>query len=105
MNWMMLFISVVGGCLLGVVYFAGLWVTVGKVVSLSKYQTYLLIISSFVVRTLFVLSGFYFLLAVTGWEVLAAGLPGFMLTKVVLVRKWGLNDLTVSDSGGEKNGI
>jgi len=72
-----------GGAVLGIFYFLGLWWTVQKL--RSSKSAALLSLGSFVVRTAVVLTGFYFIMG-GQWERLLASLAGFMTARVVLIR-------------------
>lgn len=88
MNWIFIVISVVSGCLLGIIYFGGLWYTVKRIPDLPGRKMYVLIISSFIVRTFFVLLGFYFLLSFH-WAYLLLAFLAFILTRQVVLRRFG----------------
>jgi F1F0 ATPase subunit 2 len=69
------------GCLLGVIFFGGLWWTV-RLGLLSPWPA-LWFLGSFVLRTVISLAGFY--LAGRGdWHRLLACLSGFVITRVVI---------------------
>lgn len=73
---------------LSLLYFGGLWWTVRRVVAEGSPK--MLLLGSFVVRTGFVLLGFYLVILWMGeqWEFLAAALLGFIVGRTVLVRRW-----------------
>jgi F1F0 ATPase subunit 2 len=71
------------GALLGVFFFAGLWWTVRKLES-AKHVAFLFL-GSLLLRTGIVVSGFYFILG-DDWQHLLAGLLGFVLARVLIVR-------------------
>lgn len=77
-----LLISLVAGVLLGLFYFIGLWWTIGR---LHGRQAALLFLSSFLVRTLVVVAGFYWVME-GRWERLLAALAGFLLARILVVR-------------------
>ena len=74
---------------MGLLYFGGLWWTVRRVSETDRPK--LLLVGSFLVRTLLVLAGFYGLIQGMGtqWEALALSLLGFLAARFVLVRRWG----------------
>lgn len=76
------------GAVLGVFYFGGLWLTVRRVTDSDRPK--LLLLGSFLVRTLIVLAGFYSVLQIMGphWEWLAVSLVGFLGMRFLLVRRW-----------------
>lgn len=74
------------GCLLGTLFFGGLWWTVRK--GLSSKRPALWFFGSLLVRTVIVLAGFY-LITVGRWERLLACLLGFVIARfgvLLLVR-------------------
>ncbi|MBN1474196.1 MAG: ATP synthase subunit I [Syntrophaceae bacterium] len=80
-------LAFVAGLALGVFYFAGLWQTVKKMPS-SEHQLRL-IIGSFALRMIIVLTAFYFIMG-SQWERLAAALTGFIVMKIILTKKLGI---------------
>ena len=80
-------LAFVAGLALGVFYFAGLWQTVKKLP--SSEQPLRLIIESFSLRMIIVLTAFYFIMG-SQWERLAAALTGFILMKIILTKKLGI---------------
>jgi F1F0 ATPase subunit 2 len=81
-------LAFVAGLALGVFYFTGLWQTVKKMP--SSEHPLRLIIGSFALRMIIVLTAFYFIMG-GHWERLAMGLLGFIFIKVVLTRRFGIN--------------
>jgi len=71
------------GVTLGVMFFGGLWWTVGK--GLASGRTALWFFGSLLVRTGITLAGFYF---VSGgqWDRMAACLAGFLLARMAVTR-------------------
>lgn len=69
-------------------YFGGLWLTVQRVVGANRPK--LLLLGSFVGRTLVVLVGFYLVTVMMGerWELLVFSLLGFVAARTILVRRW-----------------
>lgn len=81
-----LFFDFAAGLLLGLFYFTTLWRTVRK---LPDTPTPLrLMLGSFVVRLAVVLPGFYFIMS-GHWERLAAAMLGFILIRIIFVRRYG----------------
>ncbi|KAB2887994.1 MAG: hypothetical protein F9K32_18100 [Desulfobulbaceae bacterium] len=75
-----LLLAVVGGSVLGGLFFGGLWWTVRK--GLASPHPSLWFVSSYLVRTAVVTLGFY-ALAGGRWSRLAAALVGFILARLV----------------------
>lgn len=69
------------GLILGAVFYGGLWLTVKK--GLTAKSPALLFLGSFVLRTVLVLIGFYYLSLSGIWQSLLAALVGF-----ILIRFW-----------------
>lgn len=88
---LILFLAFVAGLFLGAFYFAGLWQTV-KRIPLSEHPLRLMI-GSFIVRMIIVLTAFYFIMY-GHWERLAIALIGFIVMKIFLTRKLGINRAT-----------
>jgi F1F0 ATPase subunit 2 len=86
-NIAILFSAFLGGLTMGVFYFAGLWQTVKKMP--SSEHPLRLIIGSFALRMIIVLTAFYFIMG-GHWERLSVALIGFMMMKVFLTRKIGI---------------
>ncbi len=78
-----LLVALAGGLLLGLAYFAGLWVTVRRVGKCARPAT--LLVKSFVVRLLPLLAGLW-LASRRGAPALAACLAGFFLARFLAVR-------------------
>jgi F1F0 ATPase subunit 2 len=76
-------LALVGGVLLGAIFFGGLWWTVRKGV-LSK-QPALLFVGSLMLRTSIALAGF-FLIGRGHWERLLASLLGFVIARLLVAR-------------------
>ncbi|REJ68759.1 MAG: ATP synthase subunit I [Planctomycetota bacterium] len=86
MNTAWIIISFLSGCVLGVLYFGGLWLTVRR--ATIARQPGLLLFLSFLVRTAVTLFGFY--LVMDGrWERLIACLIGFVVARALLIRRLG----------------
>jgi len=75
--------SLVTGMLLGVIFFGGLWLTVGK--GLSSIQPATWFIGSLLLRTSMTLGGFY-LVSNGQWERLLACLLGFTIVRPIVTR-------------------
>ena len=88
MNLARFLLALVAGGGLSLFYFGGLWLTVQHVVETRRSK--MLLLGSFVVRTMFVLAGFYVVIWFMGdrWELLAASLLGFIVGRTILVRRW-----------------
>ena len=71
------------GALLGLFYFAGLWVTVSRLPDAKNPA--LLTLGSFLLRTLIALAGFYLLMAGSVFNLLAS-LAGFILARTLTLR-------------------
>ncbi len=84
MFWLFLVLSLLAGILLGAIFFGGLWWTVQKITVDSR--PYFLFVVSFIVRTVVVLAGFYFLL-IAGWQYLLAAIAGFLVARTILAYK------------------
>ena len=78
---LLLALALSAGVLLGAVFFGGLWWTVSKAVRKAA----LLFLTSFLLRTTFVLIAFY-LVGAAQPERLLACLLGFMLGRLLIVR-------------------
>jgi len=86
-NITILFLAFVAGLTLGTFYFAGLWQTVKKMPS-SEHPVRLML-TSFVIRVVIVLTAFYFIMG-GQWERLIVALIGFVIMKTFLTRKIGV---------------
>jgi F1F0 ATPase subunit 2 len=83
--WVYTFV-LLGGILLGLFFYGGLWWTVRRV--LTARQPGLLTIGSFFVRTVLTLAGFFWL---TGGRLdrLGVSMVGFLAIRLLLIRRWG----------------
>jgi len=81
-------LAFVAGLVLGAFYFIALWRTVKRLSETTSPVR--LMLGSFVVRMVVVLTGFYFVMS-GHWERLAMALMGFILMKVILTRRLGLS--------------
>ena len=86
-NIVILFSAFVAGMALGIFYFAGLWQTVKKMPS-SEHPMRLML-TSFLIRVVIVLTAFYFIMG-GQWERLTVALIGFVIVKTLLTRKIGI---------------
>lgn len=82
--------SLAAGAGLGLLYFGGLWWTVSRLAGHRRPQ--LLLALSFVVRTGLALVGFFALARLGGFWPSVLGLAGFIVTRWLLVRRWGLEE-------------
>jgi len=82
-EFLYLMLALLEGILLGVFFFAGLWWTVRQLDS-SKHVA-LLFLTSMLLRTSFVILGFYFILG-DNWQRLLAGLLGFVIARIIITR-------------------
>jgi F1F0 ATPase subunit 2 len=78
-----LVLALLGGVLLGAVFFGGLWWTVRK--GVSSKQPALLFIGSLLLRTGIALAGFYFI-GRGHWERLLVCLIGFVVARLFVMR-------------------
>ena len=76
-------LALMTGEILGAVYFASLWWTVQKGVSLKRPAP--LFVGSLLVRTSIVLAGFYFI-GRGGWQRMLLCLLGFVIARHVVMR-------------------
>jgi F1F0 ATPase subunit 2 len=83
------------GIALGIIYFGGLWLTLQRLTS-ARHPA-ILALGSFSVRSGACLFGFY-LVSENGIDGIAYCLTGFIMVKVILIHKWGLNANTDMDS-------
>lgn len=91
---MMLLVVVGGvGTVLGGIFFLGLWLTVLR--ALSSKQPALLFVASLLLRTIIVLTGFYFV-TVGHWDRLLACLLGFFIARFLVMQ------LTESPAGHQQ---
>jgi F1F0 ATPase subunit 2 len=79
-----------GGGILGALYFGGLWWTV-RLMPDARHPLRLYF-GSLMARLAIVLVGFWYLLVGSGWQQLVACLIGFVGARVVLVRRLGRVD-------------
>lgn len=78
-----LILTLLGGVLLGAFFFGGLWWTINR--SLVSAQPAVLILSSFLLRTMATVFGFYIALH-GGWHGLAVCVVGFLVSRLVVTR-------------------
>ncbi len=72
----------VGGIVLGILFFGGLWLTVKKIVT-AKVPA-LWVLASFIFRVGIVLLGFYFIGA-GNWQRLVSCLIGFIIARFIII--------------------
>ncbi len=77
--------------LTGLLFFGGLWLTVQRLPT-ARWPG-LLLFASFALRALLAIGGFVLVMA-GQWSRLLAGLLGFLLARIVLVRRYGRIDAT-----------
>jgi F1F0 ATPase subunit 2 len=80
-----LFLAFVAGIVVGLFYFGGLWLTVQRLPQ-TRRPAVLSLVSLFI-RLGLTLAVFYLVMA-GRWERLLACLAGFLLMRLVLVRRW-----------------
>lgn len=80
----MIAVALIGGLILGVIFFGGLWLTVKKALG-TKY-TSLWFLGSSIIRTAIVLTGFYFLSQSGGLLQLLIGVAGFIAARFLVLR-------------------
>jgi F1F0 ATPase subunit 2 len=85
-EWVALALALVAGLVLGAVFFGGLWWTVRK--GVSSRRPALLFLGSMLMRTIFVVAGFY-LVSDGHWQRLLACLLGFVIARFVVTRVSG----------------
>lgn len=88
--------SLLIGLGIGLVYFGGLWLTMRAVPDAKRPR--LLTAASFMGRLGVAVFGFY-LISGGGWQRPAAAVAGFILIRLVLARRWGLEQGSCPDSG------
>jgi F1F0 ATPase subunit 2 len=76
------------GLVLGAFYFVALWRTVKKLP--DTHSPLRLVLGSFFLRMAVVLPGFYFVMG-GQWERLAMALIGFILMRMILTRRLGMD--------------
>ncbi|MDI1253675.1 ATP synthase subunit I [Thermomonas sp.] len=80
---MYLVLAVLAGVVLGAFFFGGLWWTVNR--SMVSPQPALLILVSFLLRSVVAVGGFYLALQ-GGWQPLLACMGGFLVARALLTR-------------------
>jgi F1F0 ATPase subunit 2 len=76
-------LALLAGVLLGAFFFGGLWWTINR--SLGSAQPAMLILGSFLLRTMVTVTGFYIALQ-GGWRGLVACMVGFLVSRIVVTR-------------------
>jgi F1F0 ATPase subunit 2 len=82
------FLAFAAGLVLGAFYFIALWRTVKKLPDTPSPLR--LMLGSFVLRMAVVLPGFYFIMG-GEWQRLAVALIGFILMRMILTRRLGMD--------------
>jgi F1F0 ATPase subunit 2 len=80
-------LALIGGLVVGVAYYGGLWWTVNRVGAAERPG--LLFGVSFFVRTVLALAGL-FLFTALHWLLIAAYMASFIVARIYLTRRWGL---------------
>jgi F1F0 ATPase subunit 2 len=83
MNTLAFLVRFAGGLAVGIFFYWGLWFTVNRLAT-SRYRA-LLLISSFGIRTLVVLSGFLLLIE-RRWDYALLCLIGFAMGRIVVMK-------------------
>jgi len=76
--------ALLAGSFLGVVFFGGLWWTVRK--GIVSENPALWFLGSLILRTALILAGFYYV-SQGHWTRLAACLAGFLIARIILVKR------------------
>lgn len=84
--------------MIGALFFGGLWLTIGRMTTAKAPA--LLVLGSFLLRTLLAAAGFV-LLASGSWVRLLVGLGGFLLARLLLARRWGPTAQPSRERGSE----
>lgn len=84
MNWFLLFIAVVGGAALSIVYFGGLWLTVKELI--EQNRSVWLMIGSFLLRTGILLLVFY-ALVIQHWVYLIVAFVTFLVVRQFILNR------------------
>ena len=75
--------ALIGGIILGILFFGGLWYTVR--IGLRSKKSSLIFMGSLVLRMAIVLLGFYFVGA-NNWQKMLVCLGGFLIARIVITR-------------------
>lgn len=78
-------IAVVGGLLLGVVFYGGLWVTVSRLDTVRNPALWML--ASLIVRMAVALGGLFILIRMGGWVAAMIALAAMLLVRAILKRR------------------
>lgn len=73
-----------GGVFLSLVFFLGLWATIQRII--LQQAGAMLFISSFIVRTGFILIGFFFVLKSLEWQGLVSAIAAFTMVRILLAQ-------------------
>ena len=79
-------IALLVGFAAGLFYFVGLWLTVSRLPTVSLPGVWMAV--SFLVRTAVVLTSLYLVMG-QRWERCAAAMIGFVLSRILVVYRWG----------------
>lgn len=93
-------LSLVDGIGMGIVYFGGLWLTI-QALPASKCPS-LIMVCSFFVRITIALFGLYCIIGDGRWDSLLAFMSGFLLLRVVFIRRLPLRQGNLRSSVREK---
>lgn len=98
-DMLILVLMVMGGAILGVLYFSGLWLTVQRIHH-GKYPA-LWLVASLVLRMALLLTAFYLILSYGRWEHLLAALAGFVILRIFSTRSMR-RQVSASDAAKEE---
>lgn len=98
-QWMLYLFSVSSGIALAVIYFGGLWYTIQYFVKSSKNSHFLLIIS-FLIRSVVVLLGFYFIVKLGLIPILFTFLTFLIIRQLFIHRLGSVNILKAGNRYG-----
>ncbi len=90
MNELSVVIALLGGLIIGVFFFSGLWITIRRVEHMQRPG--IILFASSMTRLVVALAGFY-LLAWGRWERLLIAVIGFMLARMVMIRSLGYPEM------------
>lgn len=91
-----LIFALLGGIVLGLFYFLGLWETVRRLPQVRR--PLFCILSSLILRLAFILTGLY-LISYGHWDRLIAALIGILLVRALIVRRIGHRDNLPAGTG------
>lgn len=73
----------IGGIVLGILFFGGLWLTIQK--ALHSKKPALLFVGSFMLRMAVFLTGFYYV-SQNSWQKMLVCLAGFLIARTIITR-------------------